>query len=377
MNERKKVVLLFSNYGPYHIARLAAASQSLQDKGYDIYGVELSRKQEEYPWKTDLSAHKISVESLVMEESLETTPLIKLIKSLNQKLCDIDPDVVAISGYFRPTMLFAFFWCFYHQKKTILFSESTAIDARRKWWKEAIKRFLLKHYNAALVGGAPQRRYLVSLGIPEEAISLGYNVVGNEIFHPDNAKNEERPIKNKYFLAINRFVKKKNILLLIGAYAEYKKRLGENAWDLVLCGDGVLREIIEQEISRLKITRNVHLTGFLQQEEILPYLWSAECFIHSSTHEQWGLVVNEAMSARLPVIVSNRCGCCEDLVIEGVNGFRFNPFEQDELTDLMEKMSSTSINKERMGNSGLAHIQNFSPQRFATGFRQAVEYALR
>jgi glycosyltransferase involved in cell wall biosynthesis len=47
--------------------------------------------------------------------------------------------------------------------------------------------------------------------------------------------------------------------------------------------------------------------------------------VHASTTEQWGLVVNEAMAAGLPVLVSDRCGCAPDLVEVGVNGFTFDP----------------------------------------------------
>jgi glycosyltransferase involved in cell wall biosynthesis len=46
------------------------------------------------------------------------------------------------------------------------------------------------------------------------------------------------------------------------------------------------------------------------------------------------------MAAGLPVLVSNHCGCFEDLVIEGVNGFGFDPENPQQLTELMLKMSS-------------------------------------
>jgi glycosyltransferase involved in cell wall biosynthesis len=58
----------------------------------------------------------------------------------------------------------------------------------------------------------------------------------------------------------------------------------------------------------------------------LPYYYGlAEAFIHASTTEQWGLVVNEAMAAGLPVLVSERCGCAPDLVVPGFNGLLFSP----------------------------------------------------
>ena len=91
--------------------------------------------------------------------------------------------------------------------------------------------------------------------------------------------------------------------------------------------------------------------------------------------EQWGLVVNEAMAAALPVLVSDRCGCFEDLIIEGINGFGFDPDNSQQLTNLMLKMSAANFDRQRMGDAAFQHIQNYSPKRFADGLAKAIEYA--
>jgi 1,2-diacylglycerol 3-alpha-glucosyltransferase len=226
------------------------------------------------------------------------------------------------------------------------------------------------------VGGKPQKSYLLKLGMPADAIFLGYNVVGNQAFHPEQIKSLPSPLDSPFFLAINRFVKKKNLPFLLSAYAAYRQIAGLDAWDLVLCGDGELRLQIEEQITIQGIKDYVHLPGFLQQEQLLPYFAHANCFIHTSTQEQWGLVVNEAMAAGLPVLVSQRCGCFEDLVIEGVNGFGFDPENSQQLTDLMLKMSSKDIDLKSMSQAALAHIEKFSPDYFAQGLTQAVDYAI-
>ena len=51
-------------------------------------------------------------------------------------------------------------------------------------------------------------------------------------------------------------------------------------------------------------------------------------------------MVNEAMASGLPVLVSNRCGCAQDLVQEGVNGFTFDPYNVEQLAQLMLKISA-------------------------------------
>jgi glycosyltransferase involved in cell wall biosynthesis len=55
--------------------------------------------------------------------------------------------------------------------------------------------------------------------------------------------------------------------------------------------------------------------GFLNQSEITRAYVAADCLVlPSDATETWGLVINEAMASGLPCIVSEGCGCAEDLV---------------------------------------------------------------
>jgi 1,2-diacylglycerol 3-alpha-glucosyltransferase len=112
----------------------------------------------------------------------------------------------------------------------------------------------------------------------------------------------------------------------------------------------------------------------LKQDQLISYFANAGCLVHASIEEQWGLVINEAMAAGLPALVSNRCGCAEDLVIEGSNGFTFDPHKPEALTQLMLRMSSSNVDRAAMGRAALQHIQKFSPSYFADGLIQAIEY---
>jgi glycosyltransferase involved in cell wall biosynthesis len=371
-----QIAILFANYGPYHLARVASAYHACKSRGWNLFGIELARSEKEYPWKTKLDEIPFPIYSAINDIPLETVKFTDLSRKLISLLNQTNPDAIAIAGYARPAMLVALLWCLYQRKTAILLSETTENDEPRSWWKEKIKKLIITSYQAALVGGNPHKRYLIKLGMPTDAIFLGYDVVGNDVFYPDQIKSLPSPLNKPFFLAINRFVHKKNLPFLLSAYADYRKLAGDQSWDLVLCGDGELRVQLEQQITNQAIQDYVHFPGFLQQQELLPYFAHASCFIHASIQEQWGLVVNEAMAAGLPVLVSNRCGCYEDLIIEGVNGFGFDPENPQQLTELMCKISSEDIDLQTMGNAALEHIQKFSPDYFAQGLIQAVNYAL-
>ena len=368
-----KIVALTSVSGPYIVARYSAFASKFSANF--LYLLELGRISTTYQWEcVELS---VGYERVVLSEQPAELQFtwnlsILLLKAFNR----IKPDVLVTCGYGLPGMLVALFWSLLYRKPAILLSDSKEDDAPRSGWREALKSWIAQRYQAALVAGQPQKRYLIKLGMPSEAIFLGYDVVDNAVFHPDKIKSLLHPLKQRYFLAINRFIPKKNLLFLISSYAAYYKVVGDEAWHLVLCGDGLMRPQIEQQIRELGLNDVVHLPGFLQQEELLPYFAHASCFIHASLQEQWGLVVNEAMAAGLPVMVSNRCGCFEDLVIEGINGFGFDPENSQQLTDLLLKVSLDNVELHKMGDAALQHIQKFSPDYFAQGLMQAVEYAL-
>jgi glycosyltransferase involved in cell wall biosynthesis len=215
-------------------------------------------------------------------------------------------------------------------------------------------------------------------------------------------------LPEKYFLASARFVEAKNLPRLIEAYARYRV-LAVNAemlktetlksessirstinhqpstapWDLVLLGDGPLRETLNSQLhardlseSTLNLHDHVLLAGFKQYGELPIYYGLASAFIHASTKEPWGLVVNEAMASGLPVLVSNRCGCAQDLVREGVNGFTFDPCNVEQLAELMLKISAFNFPLSEFGLASREIISQWGTARFAAGLKAAADKAV-
>ena len=149
-----------------------------------------------------------------------------------------------------------------------------------------------------------------------------------------------------------------------------------NPWNLVLLGDGAQRSELEKLRSELGLADCVEMPGFKQYEELPSYYAHAGAFIHASTTEQWGLVVNEAMASSLPVLVSNRCGCAADLVREGENGWTFDPTNEEQIADLMLRIASDETRRKSMGLKSREIIAEWGPDRFASGVKSAVEAAL-
>jgi len=140
-------------------------------------------------------------------------------------------------------------------------------------------------------------------------------------------------------------------------------------------GDGPLREALNSQLSTLNLHAHVHLPGFKPYDELPVYYALAKAFVHASTTEQWGLVVNEAVASGLPVIVSERCGCVPELV-RG-NGFTFDPIDERELPSRLLQIASLSDDERRsLGDASYRIAENFAPEHFGEGLEQAAKLAL-
>ena len=64
----------------------------------------------------------------------------------------------------------------------VTLSDSTEDDRMRSWWKEKLKQQIIKQSGASLVAGLRHRDYMLSLGMPENKVFTGYDVVDNDFF---------------------------------------------------------------------------------------------------------------------------------------------------------------------------------------------------
>ena len=371
-----KVAVLFDRFGPYHVARLDAAA-----KWVSLVPIELFGESSEYQWeKVDGLANRVT---LFQNRSNNTISSTCLFRAMQKELHKQAPDAVAINGWSDRGALSALYWCQENRVPAIVMSDSTATDEKRVAWKEAAKRFVVRRCAAGLVAGSRHVTYLSTLGMDPAVVFTGYDVIDNGYFQTRvtqiRAQEQEvakaMKLPKKYFLACSRFVAKKNLPFLIEAYAEYRKQSSGTPYDLLVLGDGSLKEKLVALTHQLAVSRSVHLPGFKQYNELPYYYAFASAFVHASTSEQWGLVVNEAMAAGLPVLVSEPCGCVPELVQNGVNGFSFDPFAVRPLASLMQTLAGNEALCGRMGARSKEIIARWHPDTFGSSLQQAARCA--
>ena len=117
---------------------------------------------------------------------------------------------------------------------------------------------------------------------------------------------------------------------------------------LLFVGDGELRESLEKRVAEAGAQEDVRFTGFRNQSELPRFFDLSSVFVLPARHEAYGLIVNEAMAAGLPVVVSTDIGCADDLVRDGENGYVYPVGDVDALRDALAKTMLPG-ERERMG----------------------------
>jgi len=365
------------------LARLEAAGRWFAERGWRVVGLEVARTDNTYAWNVADGAESFQRVTLFHDSYHALSPR-QIARKVGAALDHINPLAVATVGWSFPEARAALRWCRKNEAPVICMSASKRDDAPRQWWKEALKRRIVGQFDAALVGGRPHAEYAAELGIPPDRIFAGYDAVDNDYFGRESAKvrghagglRAELGLPDCFFLSVGRFVPKKNVDRLLKAYAVCRRVMGE-LWGLVLCGGGDLEGDLRALADRLRL-EGVRWPGFVQYPHLPKYYGLASAFVLSSTTEQWGLVVNEAMASGLPVLVSEKAGCRYDLVEDGANGFLFDPFDVDDMGDAMRRMATVSdADRAAMGRRSREIIARWGPERFAEGLWAAVQVGAR
>ena len=380
------VAVCFTNFGPYHLARLRALAAQLNTGGSRLIAYEIASTERTYPWQRRQQAEPFDWVTLFPDRTLETLTGSECARGMIEALERDHPDVVGLVGYARPESMAAARWARRNEIPSVLMAESQAIDRPRSWWKESIKSRRLRLFDTALVGGPCHRAYVVELGMRFDRVVLGYDAVDNVFYRNRadawrNSGRFEGLPANPFFLSVCRFVPEKNLVRLIEAFARYRNLVCDSPrWDLVLCGDGPQAGLIEVTIARSGCAEAIHRPGFLQADALCCWYANASAFVLPSVSEPWGLVVNEAASVGLPLLVSERAGCAETLVPEptGTTGACFDPLNVDDMAEKLIWVALLSQEERRsMGQRAVELVSHWGPEKFAQGMLEAINLAAR
>lgn len=354
--QNRGVAVLYLNFGPYHVARLRAIAAALRPFNCRVEAIELSAVEKQYPWRVSRQSEPFGWHTLFPDREVESLTAREQTAAITSLLAKLTPASVVIPGWSHPFLRGALSWCRKSSAISVLCGDSTANTglkgwqpAKRPWYKELVKRWMIRGADAAQASGEECRQYFATLGIPRDRIFLKYDVVDNAYFAriADETRRDAAhwrqnlAVPDNFFFYPARMLEVKNHPRLLDAYRAYLKRVGDRAWGLVMVGSGPDEKIVDERIAALA-SPNVQRKSYAQIEDVARYYGLASALLFPSWKETWGLIVNEAEAAGLPIVISSGCTANEHLMRDGENGFVFDPFDIDQMADCMTRMTLLS-----------------------------------
>ncbi|HZD76553.1 MAG TPA: glycosyltransferase family 4 protein [Acidobacteriaceae bacterium] len=265
----------------------------------------------------------------------------------------------------------------------LLRAESTLHDRARSpaklLAKESFFRILQPQVSAVLaIGEANARYWRHYFGDAMPIFRMPYAVdndffqrradealLGREAFRAELGLEPGRPV----ILFASKLQERKRCTDLVAAHT----LLRQPRPYLLIVGDGEERQRLEQQAEG---AGDIRFLGFRNQTELPRFFDLCDVFVLPSQHEPWGLVVNEAMNAGRPTVVSDDVGCQQDLVSEGDTGAVFPVGDVASLAAAIRRVLDTPEKTARMGANAKAHIGRFSFEQDVAGLRQALASCL-
>lgn len=283
--------------------------------------------------------------------------------------------VIILNGYTRRYCLECFFlnWLFF--RRPVGWDSDTELRIPASRWRRWLKRVWLgwlfrRRYCFGLAGGAFSHRELfLHYGMEPERVVVMPMMVNNARYVRREAKL--RPGQPFRFGYVGRLVGIKQVDRLIEAF----RRLGDLAGEVELhiIGAGEEREALERLAGKEK---GVVFHGAVFGERKVSLMQSLDCLVLYSSYEPWGLVVNEALTAGVPCIVSDCVGARHDLV-EGAapTGFVVPHGDVGTLADAMRQMVRDEALWQRFSRAALARMAQWNYGYYGVQFDHFLEVA--
>lgn len=300
-------------------------------------------------------------------------------------LLKFDFDIIVSSVANSKRTIISFIYAIIFRKKFVLWIlewkkpvyRGHAIKKMIKSFKYWVAKQIITKSHALIVGGSAARMFAMNLGKKSEDVFTALQC-SKDLYIDKNFLYNENDIKDKYiFLYLSRIISWKGLDILIKAFHLLRQKRDDVF--LLIAGDGPFKEYCLYLAKSLGIV-DIKFVGSINPDTTNAIYKKADVFVLpsyelDSYYETWGLVVNEAMSMKLPVITTTAVGASFDMIENGFNGFVVGENSVGELYRAMEKIIECDLNQ--MGNNSRKIFEeknNFT--KMANGFNDAIAYVI-
>lgn len=323
-----RIAIVTNFLAPYTVRLLVELQRQLP--ATDQLRVFLSTEMEhDRDWEADWDELEVVVQHSITFQSRARHPHGFATRSFTHVPLDTlsllyryQPDVL-VSGEMGARSLQAVAYKSLHKDVRLLIwatlSESSELG--RPSWRDQIRAFILSRADGVIVNGRSGARYVVRLGVHPDLI---YTVPYSVALHPLPPAPSDAEIRRR-LLFVGQLVGRKGL-------AEFFVSLrcfSGDTYHLTVVGDGPERKSLEAQAEQLGL--NVTFMGSANSADLPGHYSKADALVFPTLADEWGVVVNEALTAGVPVLGSAYSQAVDELIVHGVNGWRFRPDRPEEV----------------------------------------------
>jgi glycosyltransferase involved in cell wall biosynthesis len=235
--------------------------------------------------------------------------------------------------------------------------------------RSLIRPWLLARADGVLVNGASGARYVARLGVSNDRISIAPYSVDASAFQ--SAAAPRRFDQTQPLLFVGQLVERKGLLPFVAGLNRWAARHPHHAVELWVAGEGLQKPLLQQAEMHPRVTiRFLGSVGY----DALPALYAnARMLVLPTLADEWAVVVNEAMSAGLPVLGSVYSQAVEELIQDGHTGWTFSPDEPDNLdAALTRALLASSEDLARISDAARRRAEWITPAQVADRIAEAL-----
>jgi glycosyltransferase involved in cell wall biosynthesis len=184
---------------------------------------------------------------------------------------------------------------------------------------------------------------------------------------PFLATRRRRPDGNVVFLFCGQMIARKGVDLLLSAF----QRLGGGARLLLVGREAELPHLLAPLPAAVR--QRIEYAGFQLPDDLPRFFAQADVFVLPSRYDGWGVVINQALGAGLPIVCSDMVGAGRDLVEQEINGLRFPAGDAAALAECMQRFIHQPALIENWGQVSRRRAHHWTPEAGAAKWIEALQ----
>ncbi|XWK88890.1 MAG: glycosyltransferase family 4 protein [Phormidium sp.] len=284
------------------------------------------------------------------------------------RLLRFKPDLIFSNSFGVWTILALLFKPLGKWRVVIAYEGSSPdVDWRNSPPRLAVRRAMIKAADACITNSQAGKSYLIEIlkakadrvfaqpyEVPDPKALLGYS---------ENSEFDFSQLQRPIFLFVGSIEPRKGLNFLLEACAILEKQKIQD-YTLLIIGDGTQRQELEGFCQTANLTERVKWLGRIEYGKLGTFFSAANIFVLPTLEDTWGVVISEAMVLGKAILCSKWAGAHE-IVVEGENGYIFDPYDPEKLAEMMSRFISDPDLINSMGQKSQQLMTQYTPKAAA------------